>query len=102
MPNSSLTLRSLAIRSAISMTFVALTATGCATLPIQLEDTQDHLVPIEVALEPEASLDNQANTGKTHIALARHFVRGRHLHHVSSVVAHVMATTNLDGLSLKA
>jgi hypothetical protein len=102
MSNSSPTFRSLAIRSVIPLTFVTLSIPGCATLPIALQDTRDHLVPIEVALEPDPALDNQANTGKTHIALVRHFVRGRDLHHVSSVVAYVMSTTKLESLSLRA
>lgn len=81
---------------------MALTATGCATLPIALEEARDNLVPIEVALEPDPALDNRANTGKSHIALARHFIRGSDLHHVSSAIAQVMATTKLDTLNLTA
>ena len=95
------TFRTLTTLVAFCLASAALT-TGCATLPIALEDTNDHLVPIEVALEPDAALDNRADTGKSHIALVRHFVRGRDLHHVSAVIANVMATARLENLSLRA
>lgn len=81
---------------------LVLAATGCATLPIALEEARDRLVPIEVALEPDAALDNRANTGTSQIALARHFIRGSDLHYVSSAIAQVMATTKLDALNLTA
>jgi hypothetical protein len=95
------TFRVLTTLSALCLVSAALT-TGCATLPIALEDTNDHLVPIEVALEPDVALDNRANTGKSRIALVRHFVRGRDLHHVSAAIANVMVTARLENLNLRA
>jgi hypothetical protein len=101
MPRLNSPSRQLAIAALCPLVVAAATA-GCATLPISLADSHDNLVPIEVALEPDPSLDNRANTGKSHIPLARHFIRGSDLHHVSATVAHVMATTKLEALDLRA
>ena len=94
--------RVLRLSSVLSLLSVALIAIGCAHLPYVLTQNRDTIVAVDVALEPDATLDSRASTGKTHITLVRGFVRSSEVPELSAVVANVMATTRLDDVSLTA
>jgi hypothetical protein len=88
--------------SALLLLSVALSAIGCAHLPYVLTETRDTIVAVDVALAPDAVLDNLASTGSTHITLVRGFVRSSEVDELSAVVANVMATSKLDAVNLTA
>ena len=88
--------------STITSALLAVAAIGCAHLPYVLTENKDTIVGVDVSLEPDAVLDNRASTGRTHITLVRGFIRSSDVHHLSAVVANVMATTRFENLDLTA
>ena len=89
-------------RLAVCLLLAALTTVGCAHLPYVLTENKDTIVAVDVALEPDAVLDNRASTGKTHITLVRGFIRSSEVHLLSAAVANVMATTRFEDFNLTA
>jgi hypothetical protein len=83
---------------AVAMAFVA---AGCAHLPYVLSQNHDKIVAIDVALQPDVTVDGKSDVVRGPITLVRQFVRASEVHVVSSQVAFVMASTRLQDLNLR-
>jgi len=81
---------------------VAFGAAGCAPLPYVLTDMKEKIVGIDVALEPDAALVDRTHAPEARITLVRSFIRSTDVHSLSAAVAHVLATTDLEGMNLRA
>jgi hypothetical protein len=81
--------------------FTAVLASGCASLPYQLDFHRDALVAIDAGLDSDVAF---AGTGaaRSHITMVRGFVRSSEVHDVAAAVGTIMGSANLARLSVKA
>jgi len=87
----------------LSAAIAAFTVSGCAPFrqPYAAPEYRDPIVAIDVALEADRTPPDPSTAVKPHITLLQGFVKTANIHAFSANVAMVMATTNLERLTVK-
>jgi hypothetical protein len=85
-----------------SVAIVALTAAGCAfRLPYLAPEYREPIVAIDLALEADKTPADPSTAVKPHITLLQGYIKSSNVHAFTASVAMVMATTELDRLSVR-
>jgi len=86
----------------LSTAVAALIAAGCGSqLPYLSPEYREPIVPIDVALEADRTPPDLSSAVKPHITLLQGFVRSSNVHTFSANIAMIMATTDLERLTVK-
>lgn len=86
----------------LSAAIGALTAAGCGSqLPYLAPEYREPIVAIDVALEVDRTPPDPSTAVRPHITLLQGFVRSTNVHTFSANIAMVMATTDLERLTVK-
>jgi hypothetical protein len=87
----------------LSIVLAAFTAAGCVPLPYMApEGDRDMIVPIDVALETDRTPPEQSSSVRPHVTLLQGFIRESNVHVLTANIANIIATSDLDRLTMNA
>lgn len=85
----------------LSVAVLGLAGVSCAPRPVLAPEPRETIVAIDVALEADRTPPDPSASVKPHVTVLRGFISGSNLHHFTSSVAMVMATTDLERVNIQ-